>query len=63
MCYILPNQKVFRQLIFHYLQNVLAGRIWPAVCSLENGFADRMKNFPGRIWPARHSLETPDLEE
>jgi len=35
LCYILPNQKVFRQLIFHYLQNVFAGHIWPAVRSLE----------------------------
>jgi len=28
--YILPNQKGFRQLIFHCLQNILADRIWPA---------------------------------
>jgi len=27
ICYILPNWNVFRQLIFHYLQNVLAGLI------------------------------------
>jgi len=60
---MLPNQKVFHQLIFHYLQNVFAGRIRPAVRSLENGFAGRMNNFPGRIWPVGRSLETPDIEE
>jgi len=27
ICYIVPNQKVFRQLIFHYLQNAFADRI------------------------------------
>jgi len=27
ICYILSNWKVFRQLIFHYLQNAFAGLI------------------------------------
>jgi len=35
MYYSLPNQKDFRQLIFHCLQYVFAGRIWPAGRNLE----------------------------
>jgi len=29
------NQQIIRKLIFHYLQNVFAGRIWLAGRSLE----------------------------
>jgi len=61
--YVTLSSKVFRQLIFHYLQNVFAGRIWPAICDLENGLTGRMNSFAGRIWPADRSLETPDIEE
>jgi len=54
MCYILPNQKVFRQLFFNYLQIVFVGSDFSMCRSLENGFA-------GLIWPAGRSLETPAL--
>jgi len=42
------KSKEFRQLIFHYLQNVFSGRIWPVVRSLEIGFSGRMNSFTGR---------------
>jgi len=35
VCYILTNQNDFHQSIFHHLQNLFAGRIWPAGRTLE----------------------------
>jgi len=44
------KSKSFRQLIFHYLQNVFAVRIWPAVPSLEIGFSGLMKALRIVVW-------------
>jgi len=57
------KSKCFSSITFHYLQNIFADRIWPALRSLENGFAGRMYRFAGRICPAGRCLENPHIEE
>jgi len=49
ICYILPNQRIFRKHISHFFQHYF--------------FHHRQNGFAGRIWPASRSLETPDLSE